>query len=126
MEVALNRKANQFDIKILALLAFVVPNIVVAESPDLSGSYTMAGKSDLSQSEYSGTCELSQIDDHYEVECLSSGDQYQGRGMLTDGVFSLYLGQFLVVYQVAKDGSLAGRWVHSGNGEMGRETLTPT
>jgi len=35
-----------------------------------------------------------------------------------------YYGEYLVVYRVATDGNMKGRWVHALSGAHGEETLT--
>jgi len=96
--------------------------------PDLSGKYAMKGQGDLpNDPPYGGVCNLKLVSPVYEVMCLNdNGDRYQGKGILEGDTFSLYLGEYLVVYKVAKDGSLIGRWAHAHSKGTGKESLTPT
>lgn len=107
-----------------AWLALATP--VVCAAADISGKYSMKGKSDLATAAgYQGTCELRQQVAIYDATCVSGNDNYRGKGILHGQGFSLYLGQFLVVYEIGGDGVMTGRWVNGVNGETGKETLTP-
>ena len=110
---------------IVLMMSSILHGPVMADQ-DISGKYTMKGKSDLSASAgYAGTCELKQEKSIYDVTCVSGNYNYRGKGMVHGGAFSLYRGQFLVVYDIGKDGMLTGRWVNGTSGETGKEILTP-
>lgn len=120
-------------------LAVIAPT--AAQSRDLSGDYVMQGKgvgdSDLA---YVGTCNFKAIETLYDVACFNADTRhtYSGRGIADGDQFSIvigdllkgdhgsaYLGEYLVVYRVAADGRMTGRWVHALSGTHGLETLTP-
>ena len=113
-----------------------------AEQRDLSGEYVMSGKgvgaNDLA---YVGTCTLKAVESLYEVSCFNSdtkhtyvgkgirlGDQFStviGDQLKGDHASAVYVGEYLVVYQLASDNGMKGRWVHMQSGAHGAETLTP-
>jgi hypothetical protein len=121
------------------LFAVVLP-AMAAEQHDLSGEYVMAGKGvGANDSPYVGTCTLKAVDTLYDVSCFNSDTRhtYSGKGIGLDDQFSLvigdvlkgdhssaYYGEYLVVYRVAADGNMKGRWVHVLSGTHGEETLT--
>ena len=94
---------------------------------DLSGAYTMKGRGNLpADTPYGGRCELTRSEQVYTATCVNeNGDRYAGTGILEGEIFSLYLGEYLVVYRVGPDRSLTGRWAHSRSQGTGQETLTP-
>ena len=99
-----------------------------AAERDISGTYDMEGTSLRPNSRgYSGTCKLAKVAKIYQVNCVNtgSGDKYVGKGILTGNLFSLYLGEYLVVYHVKTDGQLEGNWTHSRSDDYGREVLKP-
>lgn len=99
-----------------------------AQERDLSGDYAMKGTSLRPNSRgYEGDCTLKRHDKVYKVNCVNSGsgDKYAGTGILRRNQFSLYLGEYLVVYDVAPDGSLSGNWAHARSDDYGEEALTP-
>ena len=112
-----------------------------AEQRDLSGDYVMAGKgAGANDSAYVGTCTLKAAETLYDVSCFNSDTKhtYTGKGIglgdqlstfigdtLKGDHSSVYAGEYLVVYRVATDGSMQGRWVHALSGAHGDETLTP-
>jgi hypothetical protein len=111
-----------------------------AEGRDLSGEYVMAGKGvGANDSPYVGTCTLTAIETLYDVSCFNSDTKhtYSGKGIDIGDQFSTvigdvlkgdhsnaYYGEYLVVYRVAADGNMKGRWVHALSGAHGEETLT--
>ena len=100
----------------------------VAQEKDLSGDYAMKGTSLRPNSQgYAGECTLKRRDKVYDVNCVNSGsgDKYVGTGILRGNQFSLYLGEYLVVYDVSADGKLSGNWAHSRSPDYGEESLTP-
>ncbi len=129
----------------IALLAMLLPFVTTAansaEPRDISGDYVMKGKGiESNDSAYSGTCSLKASGPLYDVSCFNSDTRhtYSGKGMALGDQFSIvigdllkgdhssaYVGEYLVVYRVAADGSLSGRWVHAQSGANGNETLTP-
>src|SRR5215207_3809044 len=112
-----------------------------AEQKDLSGEYVMAGKGvGENDRAYVGTCTFKLMQTLYEVACFNSDTRhtYSGKGVAIGDQFStvigdllkgdhssVYAGEYLVVYRVAADGSMKGRWVHALSGAHGEETLTP-
>ncbi len=76
---------------------------------------------------YVGECELKRNDPVYEVKCINthSGDKYIGKGIQRGELFSLYLGEYLIVYRVSPAGRMDGHWVHVRSSDYGQETLTP-
>ena len=107
----------------------------------MSGEYVMSGKgigeNDLA---YVGTCTLRAVESLYEVSCFNSDTKhtYVGKGirlgdqlstvigdLLRGDHSSVYAGEYLVVYQIAPDNGMSGRWVHMTSGAHGQETLTP-
>jgi hypothetical protein len=114
-----------------------------AEQKDVSGEYVMAGKGvGENDRPYVGTCTLkAAVDTIYEVSCFNSDTRhtYSGKGVLLGEQFStvigdmlkgdhsaaVYVGEYLVVYQLSPDNSMKGRWVHMTSGAHGNETLTP-
>lgn len=95
---------------------------------DISGDYAMKGKSLNSTGPgYAGNCTLKHDDKVYKVNCVNtgSGDKYVGKGIIRDQLFSLYLGEYLVVYRIEADGTLNGNWAHSSSDDYGEEILTP-
>lgn len=112
-----------------------------ADQRDLSGEYVMAGKGvGEGDTAYIGTCTLKADDTLYEVSCFNSDTRhtYTGRGIALGDQLStvigdvlkgdhsrVYAGEYLVMYRVAADGSMKGRWVHALSGTHGDETLTP-
>lgn len=125
----------------VALAIIAAPNVAMAAQRDLSGLYTMQGKSaDADDSPYSGTCTLKAQGDYYDVSCFNAAAKhtYVGRGIAMGDQFSIligdvlrgdhemvYKGEYLVVYKIAADGSLKGQWVHALADSHGEETLTP-
>ena len=111
-----------------------------AEGRDLSGEYVMTGKGvGANDSPYVGTCTLKAIETLYDVSCFNSDTRhtYSGKGIDIGDQFSTvigdvlkgdhsnaYYGEYLVVYRVAADGNMKGRWVHALSGAHGEETLT--
>lgn len=125
----------------IAASFFFMTAVQAAERRDLSGDYVMKGKGVQAQDRaYSGTCSFKAEGTLYDVSCFNSDTlhTYSGKGMALGDQFSIvigdllkgdhssaYIGEYLVVYRVAADGSLAGRWVHAVSGAHGEETLTP-
>ena len=87
----------------------------------------MKGQGNLpADAPYSGRCELTLSEQVYDARCVNdNGDRYAGKGILEGEIFSLYLGEYLVVYRVGPDHTLTGRWAHSRSPGTGQETLTP-
>lgn len=111
---------------IFAALMFASP--AVAEEKDISGDYSMKGSSLVNKGPgYAGNCTLAPKDKIYDVNCVNtgSGDKYVGKGILRGDLFSLYLGEYLVVYKIEADGKLVGNWAHSRSADYGEEILTP-
>ncbi|MFA5949262.1 MAG: hypothetical protein WC807_03155 [Hyphomicrobium sp.] len=110
----------------LASSAFA-PSVLAADK-DLSGEYAMKGTSLRPNSTpYVGVCTLKLEGPAYNVNCTNtdSGDKYVGRGLQRGDMFSLYLGEYLIVYHVQGDGALAGNWAHARSNDYGEETLSP-
>ena len=119
----------------------IVSPACAADQRDLSGEYVMAGKGvGENDAAYIGTCTLKAVDTLYEVSCFNADTRhtYSGRGIgsgdqlstvigdvLKGDHSSVYVGEYLVTYNVAGDGSMKGRWVHAFSGAHGDETLTP-
>lgn len=101
----------------------------------------MAGKGfDPNDAPYVGTCSIAADGQAYQVSCFNedSQDTYVGKGLglgdtlaiyigdnLRGDHSSIYLAQYLVVYQRQPDGSLKGAWVHTESPAAGAETLQP-
>jgi hypothetical protein len=116
-------------------------SVGAAEQKDLSGEYVMAGKGvGENDRAYVGTCTFKAVGTLYDVSCFNSDTRhtYSGKGIaigdqlstvigdeLKGDHSSVYAGEYLVVYRVAADGSMKGRWVHALSGAHGEETLTP-
>ena len=99
-----------------------------AAERDIAGTYAMSGTSLRPDSKaYSGVCKLVKAAKVYQVNCVNtgSGDKYAGKGILTGKLFSLYLGEYLVVYHLKPDGQLDGNWAHSRSDDYGKEQLKP-
>ncbi len=110
-------------------------------SSDFAGEYVMAGKGfSPSDAPYVGTCSIAPDDQAYQVSCFNQDTQhtYVGKGLgmgdtlaiyigdnLRGDHSSIYLAQYLVVYQRQPDGSLKGTWVHTESPAAGAETLQP-
>ena len=125
----------------LAAVLFLASSAQAAEPRDLSGDYVMKGKGVQAEDRaYSGTCAFKAEGTLYDVSCFNSDTRhtYSGKGLALGDQFSIvigdllkgdhqnaYVGEYLVVYRVSSDGSLAGRWVHALSGAHGNETLTP-
>jgi hypothetical protein len=110
------------------IVQFPVVAAAFAAERDLSGDYTMNGTSLKPNSRaYQGVCTLKAAASVYDVNCTNtdSGDKYVGKGLARGDQFSLYLGEYLVVYHVETDGRLVGNWAHSRSDDYGQETLTP-
>ncbi len=100
----------------------------MAEERDLSGDYAMQGTSLRPNSRgYEGNCTLKRADQVYQVNCVNagSGDKYEGKGLVRGDHFSLYLGEYLVVYKIGGDGKMNGNWAHARSDDYGEESLTP-
>ncbi|HXV22993.1 MAG TPA: hypothetical protein VED46_01925 [Alphaproteobacteria bacterium] len=127
-----------------ALLCAISPGLAVAQegaSSGFAGEYVMAGKGfHPSDAPYVGTCSIAADDQAYRVSCYNEGTQhtYIGKGLgigdtlaiyigdeLRGDHGSIYLAQYLVVYQRQPDGSLKGTWLHTESPAAGAETLQP-
>lgn len=109
-----------------AAIAALSLSLLPAGASALEGRYRMEGTSSRNPGPYSGTCDLTRQETWYDVRCVNAnGDRYSGKGMLKDKAFSLYLGEYLLVYEVRPDGVLDGHWVHLNSQDIGVETLTP-
>ncbi|MGQ0680855.1 hypothetical protein [Bradyrhizobium sp.] len=125
-----------------AAILLSLPGPAQAAQKDVSGEYVMAGKGvGENDRPYVGTCTLKAVDTIYEVSCFNSDTRhtYSGKGVLLGEQFStvigdmlkgdhsaaVYVGEYLVVYQLSPDNSMKGRWVHMTSGAHGNETLTP-
>jgi hypothetical protein len=122
-------------------LAASLAQAAAAEPRDLSGQYVMAGRGvGKTDSAYVGNCTIKALGTLYDVSCFNSDTRhtYSGKGIslgdqlatvigdvLKGDHSELYAGEYLVVYRVAPDGSMKGRWVHALSGAHGDETLTP-
>lgn len=110
----------------LAITLFAFP--AVAAERDIAGDYAMTGTSLVNKGPgYSGTCTLKASGQVYDVNCVNtgSGDKYIGKGLVRGDHFSLYLGEYLVVYRIGADGQLVGNWTHARSNDYGEETLMP-
>ncbi len=99
-----------------------------AAERDISGTYAMSGTSLRPNSTaYAGVCKLVKAATVYKVNCINTGsaDKYAGKGILTGELFSLYLGEYLVVYNLKPDGELDGKWAHARSDDFGKEVLKP-
>ncbi len=111
---------------VVALLSAV--GSAAAADGDLSGMYAMSGASiRTSSASYSGECTLQLSGEVYDVNCVNegSGDKYVGKGLRRGDYFSLYLGEYLVVYRIESDRTLVGNWAHTRSDDYGNETLRP-
>lgn len=109
-----------------SIFLFTAP--ALAADGDIAGDYSMKGKSLRDGgSGYAGNCTLKPNGKVYDVNCVNSGsgDKYVGKGLLRGDQFSLYLGEYLVVYKRESDGRLVGNWAHSNSDDYGEEILTP-
>jgi hypothetical protein len=119
----------------------IVSPVRASDQRDLSGEYVMAGKGvGENDAAYVGTCTLKAVGTLYDVSCFNADTRhtYSGKGIGTGDQLSTvigdvlkgdhqsaYIGEYLVTYRVAEDGSMKGRWVHALSGAHGDETLTP-
>jgi hypothetical protein len=93
---------------------------------DLTGRYVMEGSMDGPRGQsYKGECNLQRNGTYYRAFCVNGNDRYTGKGLASGETFSLYLGEYLLVYRIAPDRRLAGTWVHIASDATGKETLTP-
>lgn len=95
---------------------------------NLSGTYEMSGISLKPDSPaYAGECKLELKGEVYDVDCINAGslDRNKGKGLRRSEQFSLYLGEYLVVYRIGADGTLDGNWAHAESNDYGKETLKP-
>ena len=119
----------RLTIVLLTTLGALMPSsTTIAAEQDLTGRYTMEGTSLRPNSRsYAGECELKRTDQVYEVHCINthSGDKYVGKGIQRSDLFSLSLGEYLIVYRVSPAGRMDGNWANVRSNDYGRETLTP-
>lgn len=111
---------------VLAVALFAFP--AAAAEMDISGDYAMKGTSLINKGPgYAGNCTLKPQGKVYDVNCVNtgSGDKYVGKGIVRGDHFSLYLGEYLVVYKIGADGKLVGNWAHARSQDYGEEILTP-
>jgi len=101
--------------------------------PDLSGKYRCEGR-DFSGDKYTGEVTITKNGDTYLLEWditfeQAGGSKYVGVGLSTDTILSAsWEGQTkagVIVYRVAKNGELSGRWTIRGNKETRMEKLRP-
>jgi hypothetical protein len=101
--------------------------------PDLAGKYRCEGR-DFDGDKYSGEVTITKNGDTYLLEWdvtfeKAGGSKYAGVGLLTDNILSAsWEGQTkagVMVYRVAKNGELNGRWTIRGNKETRMEKLSP-
>ncbi len=126
---------RRVDSKGLGSLGLIVAVAMGAGTPvaqaaegDLSGAYLMNGVSLKPNSPtYAGECNLTLKGEVYDVDCVNtgSGDKYKGKGLRRGEQFSLYLGEYLLVYRIGADGTLDGNWAHADSDDYGKETLKP-
>lgn len=110
----------------LAIVSLGPAAAAEAQTADLSGKYLMEGRQDGRTSPpYRGECDLKRASSYYNVFCVNGDDKYTGKGVVSGNIFSLYLGEYLVVYQIGGSGTLEGAWVHAASDATGKETLTP-
>ena len=113
---------------VLTAVAITLAPAAIAGEKDIAGDYAMKGKSlRASGPGYAGNCTLKRNKEIYNVNCVNtgSGDKYVGKGIMRGNQFSLYLGEYLVVYNVGADGTLTGNWTHANSDDYGEEILTP-
>lgn len=112
----------------MCLGAALLVSPAAAADKSIAGDYAMKGTSLINTGPgYSGDCTLKANGKIYDVNCVNagSGDKYVGKGIVRGDHFSLYLGEYLVVYRIEADGRLVGNWAHSRSSDYGEETLTP-
>jgi hypothetical protein len=114
----------------LVVLALVGPVIAAEEATEanLAGVYSCEGTNPDGKT-YSGIVEIVKIRGTYLVRWTMPNDsQVVGVGLFSNGMFSVsYYGgtPSLVVYSVAENGRLDGKWTAGGaEGEVFSETLT--
>ena len=113
---------------LLLLPALFLSTATFAAERNVAGEYSMQGKSlRASGPGYKGDCTLKANGEVVDVNCVNtgSGDKYVGKGIVRGDHFSLYLGEYLVVYAIGADGKLTGNWAHSRSNDYGEEILTP-
>lgn len=104
----------------------LLAEVADAADGDLSGAYAMTGTSLRPNSQtYEGECILALVGEVYNVTCINSGsgDKYVGKGIRRGDQFSLYLGEYLIVYRIEENGRLTGSWAHSRSDDYGKENL---
>lgn len=120
-------RMSAMGLAVVAAMVVGMPSVHAAEG-DLSGTYAMNGISLKPNSPaYTGECKLALKGEVYDVDCVNtgSGDKYKGKGLRRGEQFSLYLGEYLLVYRIGTDGTLDGNWAHAESDDYGTETLKP-
>jgi hypothetical protein len=112
-----------FLIGVTAVNSGQSPSVVTVEGPVIfSGTYDVFG-TNRNGSKYTGTAVVAVSGNRVEMSWLiSSGQTYTGKGTIKNGRMVVdFGGRHPVVYEVARDGSLLGKW------DKGRasETLIP-
>lgn len=104
------------------------------ETASIDGEYAGDGV-DIQGQKYRTTVEVSKEKDAYQFKWTTAGQTFLGVGIRTGKLVSVsWVGRQpagvivgITVFEVKKDGSLAGRWTMLGaRGVVRTETLTPT
>jgi hypothetical protein len=120
----IGKQVRQHAAALMAVLSMA--GSAAAAQPEIGGHYSMEGKQIRpAGAAYRGECDIRAVREYYEVNCVSGEDKYFGKAYLAGRVLSLYLGEYLVVYDLQDDGRLAGKWVHIRSDAVGEETLLP-
>jgi hypothetical protein len=114
---------------ICSLIFLAVATAAGAETPQLHSTYDVVG-TNPNGSKYAGTVDVKVISDAtFAIRWTIGGSTINGFGMrMNDAVTATYTisGQpGLVIYEVAKDGTLSGLWAIRGQDGNGTERLTP-
>jgi hypothetical protein len=115
------------------VLALIAPLSVAAQQPparDLTGTYACEGRNP-DGSAYTGVVDIAKLEDTFLVRwMLPQQPPVVGVGLLSGDILSVsYFGgtPSIVVYTVASDGRLDGKWTAGGTlGAVFKETLSKT
>ena len=112
------------------LLLATACSVGVAQAQTIGGKYKVEG-TNINGSKYDGdatitltsetTCEITwKTGSTTSVGiCMRNDDSFSAAYKMDDGAVGL------IIYKVAKDGSMDGLWTIAGNGGAGTEKLTP-
>lgn len=91
---------------------------------DWSGRYRVQGVNP-NGSDYTGTVQIERRGDGYVVRWLVGDRRYTGQGIASNRSLAVGGREWVVIYEKAEDGSLAGAWLPAGKFKAGLERLVP-